>query len=78
MNFNLYLEDELERELQNLARVTGKSRNALIREAIQSLISQHHKSKWSKNILDFRGIKEGLDFESYRDELLNPEETEVI
>ncbi len=78
MNFNIYLEDELERELQNIVRLTGKSRNALIKEAIQRMISEHHKSQWSQKILDFQGLEDGINFESYRNELLDPEEVKVI
>ncbi len=78
MNFNIYLEDELERELQNIVRLTGKSRNALIKEAIQRLISEHQKSQWSQKILDFQGLEYGIDFESYRNELLDQEKVEVI
>ena len=78
MNFNIYLEDELERELQNIVQLTGKSRNALIKEAIQRLIYEHQKSQWSQKILDFQGLEDGIDFESYRQELLAQEEVEVI
>jgi len=41
MNFNLYLEDELSQQLQALSHSTGKSQNALIREAIQKLIERN-------------------------------------
>ena len=51
---------------------------ALIKEAIQRLISEHQKSQWSQKILDFQGLEDGIEFESYRNELLEPEEVEVI
>lgn len=69
MNFNIYLKDELSDKLQPLFQTTGKSCNALIREAIQLLISQHQKSQWSQNFLEFQGLPDTIAFESYRDEL---------
>jgi predicted DNA-binding protein len=78
MNFNLYLEDELSQKLQALSRSTGKSRNALIREAIQLLITKEEQSQWSSTILNFQGLRDGITFEAYREELLPPKEDEVI
>lgn len=78
MNFNLYLEDELAQKLQALSRSTGKSRNALIREAVQLLMTQQEQSQWSSTILEFQGLSDGIAFESYREELLPPREDEVI
>ncbi|MDJ0529573.1 MAG: ribbon-helix-helix protein, CopG family, partial [Microcystis sp. M53600_WE12] len=41
------MEDELSQQLQALSRSTGKSQNALIREAIQLLITTKEQSQWS-------------------------------
>jgi predicted transcriptional regulator len=78
MNFNLYLEDKLAQKLQALSQSTGKSRNALVREAIQLLISQHQRSQWSSKIFDFQGLTDAICFEAYREEFIPPSETEVI
>ncbi|CCH96883.1 MAG: CopG family transcriptional regulator [Microcystis aeruginosa K13-05] len=78
MNFNLYLEDELSQQLQALSRSTGKSQNALIREAIQLLITTKEQSQWSSTILNFQGISDAIVFEAYREELSPPREDEVI
>ncbi|WNF15344.1 CopG family transcriptional regulator [Microcystis aeruginosa] len=78
MNFNLYLEDELSRQLQALSRSTGKSQNALIREAIQLLITTKEQSQWSSTILNFQGVSDAIVFEAYREELSPPREDEVI
>ncbi|MCE2664056.1 MAG: ribbon-helix-helix protein, CopG family [Microcystis sp. M53603_WE2] len=78
MNFNLDLEDELSQQLQALSRSTGKSQNALIREAIQLLITTKEQSQWSSTILNFQGISDAIVFEAYREELSPPREDEVI
>jgi len=83
MNFNLYLEDELSQQLQALSHSTGKSptgksQNALIREAIQLLITTKEQSQWSSTILNFQGISDAIVFEAYREELSPPREDEVI
>ncbi|MCZ8287499.1 CopG family transcriptional regulator [Microcystis sp. LE19-59.1C] len=78
MNFNLYLEDELSQQLQALSRSTGKSQNALIREAIHLLITTKEQSQWSSTILNFQGISDAIVFEAYREELSPPREDEVI
>ncbi|MCA2717966.1 ribbon-helix-helix protein, CopG family [Microcystis sp. M169S2] len=78
MNLNLDLEDELSQQLQALSRSTGKSQNALIREAIQLLITTKEQSQWSSTILNFQGISDGIIFEAYREELSPPREDEVI
>ena len=78
MNLNLDLEDELSQQLQALSHSTGKSQNALIREAIQLLITTKEQSQWSSTILNFQGISDGIIFEAYRKELSPPREDEVI
>ena len=78
MNFNLDLEDELSQQLQALSRSTGKSQNALIREAIQLLITTKEQSQWSSTILNYQGISDAIVFEAYREELSPPREDEVI
>ncbi|CAO5018011.1 Ribbon-helix-helix protein CopG domain-containing protein [Microcystis aeruginosa] len=78
MNFNLYLEDELSQQLQALSRFTGKSQNALIREAIQLLITTKEQSQWSSTILNFQVVSDAIVFEAYREELSPPREDEVI
>ncbi|MGK7938782.1 MAG: ribbon-helix-helix domain-containing protein [Crocosphaera sp.] len=78
MNFNVYIEDELGEKLQQVCRVTGKKRNAVIREALESWLSQNHLSTWSKLIDNFEGDKKIVPFESYRSELKTPTEEDLI
>lgn len=75
MNVNVYLEDSLGQYLEDFAKESGKSRNAIIREAIKEWIAVHTAhTKWPESILKFNGISDGISFESYRDELLPPKE----
>jgi len=74
MNINIYLEDSLAKSLNHCAKKLHQSRNAIIRDAIRNWVSQHEIKKWSKSILNFKGLKDFEPFESYRDELNPPGE----
>ena len=75
MNVNIYINDDLAKQLDMLAIDTHKKRNTLIQEAISLLVKSHKKEKWPDSILDFHGIEnitswEG--FEEHRKELKEP------
>jgi len=71
MNFNVYFEDELGAKLEAISRKSGQSRNALIREAVREFLHRYEPSEWSESIKKFSGLEqEGINFESYRDELV--------
>lgn len=74
MNFNVYLEDELGKQLEATAKVTGKKRNTIVREAIELWLSVQREAQWSSSLLEFEGVDHPLSFESYRDELTSPQE----
>lgn len=74
MNINIYLEDELANSLNSYVKKSGNSRNAVIREAVREYIVHHQVKEWSKSILNFKGCPEVPSFESYRDELLPPDD----
>ena len=78
MNFNVYVEDWIGQQLEQSVQATGKSRNAIIREAIQLWLDQQKKSQWPSEILDFMGVEDAIVFESYRDELTPPNEQELF
>ncbi|GAB4238665.1 MAG: hypothetical protein Kow0049_25490 [Stanieria sp.] len=78
MNFNVYINDELGKELENLVSKTGKSRNSLITLALKLLIKQEYQSQWCDEIINWNGIENSISFESYRDELVPPSETEIF
>ena len=75
MNFNIYINDNLAKELDVIAINTHKKRNKLIQEAIIQLVDHYRKEKWPNSILKFQGIND-VDkwegFEQYRHELQEP------
>lgn len=74
MNINIYIETTLAKELKNASKDTGKTRNAIIREAIKDWIEHHQVKQWPKSILKFKGITGIKSFESSREDLLPPPE----
>ena len=68
MNFNIYLDDETARLLQQETEKNHLSRNAIIREAITSWLNNKHK-QWPEEILNYQGDEKFPAFESYREEL---------
>jgi Ribbon-helix-helix protein, copG family len=73
MNFNIYVNDELGHKLTSFAQIEGKSRNALIREALDYYFAQKSYITWSDSILDFQGINDFSGFEELRTELKEPD-----
>jgi predicted transcriptional regulator len=78
MNFNIYLEDDLGNNLIVIAEKLGKTRNSIVREAISDYINKQNSLQWSNIIKNFTGIDEGIEFESYRDDLLPPDDKEIF
>ena len=74
MNINIYIEDELAAQLNEKAQVFGKSRSAIVREAIKEWILSHKSKSWPKSVLKFSGCPEFRALESFRSELLQPDE----
>lgn len=75
MNINVYMEDSLGNYLNQCAKQTGKTRNALIREAVKEWVAHHGIKQWPISILKFSGIGEATPFESYRDEFTSQRES---
>lgn len=73
MNFSIYISDEMEKKLDSVASNFGKKRNAVIREALEEWIARHDNSGWPKSVLDYKGTQNSIDFESYRNEMKEPE-----
>ena len=72
MNFSIYLNDELGKKLQEIAKKEQVSRNNLINEAIARLIEEREASTWNEEVLNWSGCSE---FEiSSRDDLIAPKE----
>jgi predicted transcriptional regulator len=80
MNFNIYLNDEIAEKLDYLAEKEQKSRNSLIRAAIEAYLNANRvTSEWPKIILDFQGVGDTIpSFESYRNELKSPKDEDLF
>lgn len=75
MNYNIYVNDNLAKQLDLVALSTHKKRNALIQEAISLLIDVYTKKKWPESILNFKGIDNNMKWEGFeqnRQELKEP------
>ncbi len=69
MNFNVYINDELANQLAHLAKTEGKSRNALIRDALDFYLKSHTDQHWPNDVLNFSGINQDFQpFETHRAE----------
>lgn len=79
MNFNIYLDDRLAEQIQSLAFLTGKKRNAIVREALEAWVKEHSGKSWSSSILNFEGIADTeITFEAYREELVQPDDKDIF
>ncbi len=47
MNFSVHLSDDLVERLNQTARESGKTRNALIREAVGEWLGRRRAAKWA-------------------------------
>lgn len=74
MHFNIYVDDNVGIKLNKLAKTSGKTRNALIREAIEEWINNQVNPQWPDQILSFNGIENFPSFESYRKDVNEPKE----
>lgn len=66
MNFNVYIDEQTGERLERLAQSRGKSRNALIREALAQLLDRGAKAGWPPEVLGFGGLPGSRPFEAGR------------
>jgi hypothetical protein len=74
MNINVYLEEPVAKALDRQVKTLGRTRNAIIREAVTEWLVTHEVKKWPDSILKFKGIKDATAFKKNRGELLPPKE----
>ena len=74
MNFNVYLDDDTAKRLQEATELSNESRNAIIRKAITFWLNYSNKNTWSDDILTFQGVESFPEFESHRDDLTLPKD----
>ncbi|MDA9163668.1 ribbon-helix-helix domain-containing protein [Rickettsiaceae bacterium] len=66
MNINIYIEDQLARQLSTFSQKFHRKRNSIVREAIREWLEKHTSTKWPKSILEFEGIKDFPDISELR------------
>jgi len=75
MNFSIHVKKETAVKLKQVVKKTGKTRNALINEAIEQYLQSEQPSEWPKEVLELAGSFPDLTpFEDYRKELKEPDE----
>lgn len=74
MHFNIYIDNQIGAQLTQIAKRSDKSRNAIIREAINEWVQHHLKPEWPEEILNFKGVKDFPPLESYRNHLIPPKD----
>ena len=79
MHFNIWVNDNLIKDIESIMKETGHKRNKVITEAIAEYIKKRKSQEWPEIIKNFKGIK-GLEnwegFEDFRKELNEPREIE--
>jgi Arc/MetJ-type ribon-helix-helix transcriptional regulator len=72
MNFSVHLSDDLVQRLNQTARESGKTRNALIREAVAEWLGRRQPGKWPAEVMNFHRVRRLKRFEDNRKELKPP------
>ena len=79
MHFNIWVNDNLVKEMESIIKETGHKRNKIITEAITEYVKKRKFQEWPEVIKNFKGI-EGREhwegFEGFRKELNEPREIE--
>jgi len=71
MNFNVYIDSSLGERLEQCVKIAHKSRNAIIREALEQYLNHASKQEWSQQFINFTGDPNSIVFEAYRNELMD-------
>lgn len=66
MNFTVYIEDFMAEKVIAVAKIQGKTRNAIVREALEEWYERHAISHWEPGFFDFEPISDLPDFSNYR------------
>lgn len=66
MNFSLHLEQRLVAGLKRQAARSGRTRNALINEAVRQWLERAQRDEWPEELRDFQPFDDLKPFESHR------------
>jgi len=78
MNFNVYMDPNLAKKLEAKIKESHKTRNAIIREALDQYLAGGSQKRWSEAFLNFTGDPNSILFESYRDKLSEDSDREFL
>ena len=73
MTLSVHIDCELLQEIDRAAKKSGKSRSALVQQALREWIGEQ-RTRWPAKVIAFKGIREAPRFESKRKELKPPPE----
>lgn len=73
MNINIYIEDQLAKQLSNFSQKFHRKRNSIVREAIKEWLEKHTSTQWPRSILEFEGIKDFPDIDEIRKNVVDKE-----
>lgn len=66
MNFSIHLEERLAAGLKRHASRSGRTRNALINEAVRQYLERAQRDAWPEELRDFEALDDLKPFESQR------------
>lgn len=70
MNFSIHIDSQLAEGLASAVKKSGKTRNALINEALRDFLRLRTQMKWPKEVASLAGAAKDLEpFEARRNEL---------
>ncbi|MBF0110651.1 MAG: hypothetical protein HQL76_15890 [Magnetococcales bacterium] len=61
-----------------MARASGKTCNALVREALALFLNHAGTGQWPREVMEFQGVKDFPPFEDHRNELPPPREDLLV
>lgn len=73
MNINILLPDDIPKQLNRSAEQRGRSRSAVIREAVQASPQRNSAGGWPPEVLDWQGDPDVEVFEAIRPAQETPE-----
>ena len=83
MPFSIHMDEKTRRAIESLARKSGKTRNALINEAVREFVRSRAGSEWPANLKarlkpsKRRKLAKLPPFETYRSELATQREPDI-
>ena len=67
---NIYIEDKLAEQLARYSERLHRKKNSIVREAIKDWLTKHTERKWSKSVMQFKGIEDFPDIKELRQDIV--------